>query len=189
MRLVLLSLPLLLLASACSTGRGAMGAARSTTEKGMTGAVEQPLQDFNLIRDRIPPVLLRATADPYAMPKDMDCTVIAIELAQLDDALGPDRDVLDPDPSTRADRGGAFVGKSAVNAVRDLTTGWIPFRSWVRYMSGAERNSDNVKNAIQTGMVRRGYLKGVGLSHGCSIGAAAAPHRFPAPPITPSSAR
>jgi len=37
----------------------------------------------------------------------------------------------------------------------------IPYRSWVRKLSGAERASKAVAAAISAGMVRRGFLKGM----------------------------
>jgi stage V sporulation protein SpoVS len=45
-------------------------------------------------------------------------------------------------------------------------------RSWVRKLSGAEKNADEVRQAVLAGSVRRGYLKGVGLQLGCQPPAA-----------------
>ena len=50
----------------------------------------------------------------------------------------------------------------------------VPFHSWIRKLSGAERHDQLVQNAITSGAVRRAYLKGLGEAHGC------------APPVTPS---
>ena len=84
-------------------------------------------------------------------------------------------------------RNAAYAAKSAVAAVKDVTEGWIPMRSWVRYMSGAEAHSSAVQSAIAAGEARRAFLKGIAQSKGCvGIG----PRRmtpYPAPPLTPSS--
>src|SRR5258705_4295618 len=50
----------------------------------------------------------------------------------------------------------------------------IPFRGWVRKLSGAERHDRFVQGAINAGAVRRAYLKGLGEAKGCD------------PPATPS---
>jgi hypothetical protein len=53
----------------------------------------------------------------------------------------------------------------------------VPFRGWVRKLSGAERYSKEVAAAIAAGTVRRAYLKGLGEAKGCA--APAAPSRRP----------
>jgi hypothetical protein len=50
----------------------------------------------------------------------------------------------------------------------------IPFRGWVRKLTGAERHDKLVQSAITAGAVRRAYLKGLGEAKGCN------------PPATPS---
>lgn len=44
----------------------------------------------------------------------------------------------------------------------------IPFRGWVRKLSGAERHSRKVEAAIAAGTVRRAFLKGVAITKDCS---------------------
>ncbi|MBY0491557.1 MAG: hypothetical protein K2R93_17095, partial [Gemmatimonadaceae bacterium] len=56
---------------------------------------------------------------------------------------------------------------STVNTVVD---GVIPFRSWVRKLSGAERHSKAVTAAIAAGTMRRPYLKGWARAQGCIEG-------------------
>ena len=48
----------------------------------------------------------------------------------------------------------------------------IPFRGWVRRLTGAERYSREVAAAIAAGTIRRAYLKGLGAAAGCSAPAA-----------------
>ncbi|HEX5775342.1 MAG TPA: hypothetical protein VFX95_01555, partial [Caulobacteraceae bacterium] len=44
----------------------------------------------------------------------------------------------------------------------------IPFRGWVRKLTGAERHDRLVGQAIHAGQVRRAYLKGLGEARGCN---------------------
>ena len=48
----------------------------------------------------------------------------------------------------------------------------IPFRGWVRKLTGAERHDSFVQAAIIAGGVRRAYLKGLGEARGCDMPAA-----------------
>jgi hypothetical protein len=161
-------------------------------EAGLGDAVTAPLEDLNLKRDAIPAVLLKAQAAPYDVARMTSCEQIAAEVGRLDDALGPDLDEPPPpDSRTRTERGADMAGDAAVGAIRDTTTDLIPFRSWVRRLTGAEQHSRRVRDAIQAGRVRRGYLKGVGMNLNCAP--PAAPSWFvpvkPEPPAKPTPVR
>lgn len=163
-------------------------ATRSTAPDPATGskigaAVTAPLEDLNLVRTKIPPVLLEAREDAYRHPADAACKTIETEIAALDEALGPDLDA----SGTAGDqdllhKGGAMVGDSAIDALRSTTEGVLPFHGWVRKLTGAERHSREVASAIIAGVVRRSYLKGLGEAHGCAAPAAPLP---PAPAQAP----
>jgi len=45
--------------------------------------------------------------------------------------------------------------------------GAIPFRGWLRKLSGAERHSKQAQTAVLAGKVRRGYLRGIMASNSC----------------------
>lgn len=136
--------------------------------KGVGSAVVSPLGDFNLLRDDIPPVLLAARAAPYQLPAAHDCAALAVEIATLDAALGPDLDApASPDRPSVLERGVDEVGNAAVNAVQGAVSGAIPFRGWIRKLTGAERHAKNVAAAITAGSVRRAFLKGVALAQAC----------------------
>jgi hypothetical protein len=136
-----------------------------------TGAVAAPLRDFNVLRTKIPSVLLESLADPYYRPPGkLSCGDIDGLLEPLNQALGADLD----EPA-KGDEGLVDKGKGAtLGMVAGATSGVIPFHSWVRKLSGAERHDRYVQAAITAGAVRRGYLKGLGESRGCP------------PPATPS---
>lgn len=128
------------------------------------GAVTSPLRDLNVVKAKIPDVLLKAMEDPYARPpRGAKCSVIARLVKPLDAALGPDADQLPLDGGDLMDRGRA----TALGVAGDLASDFIPFRGWVRKLSGAERHDKLVQSAILAGAMRRAYLKGLGETKGC----------------------
>lgn len=150
-------------------------------------AVTAPLADVNLTQTAIPPVLSRAVASPYAMDGLSRCEGIAAEIGRIDAALGPDLDEAPPpDQRGRARKLGDAAKDAAVGEVRDRSRSLVPFRGWVRKLSGAEKHDKAVAAAIEAGRIRRGYLKGVGMQRNCAP--PAAPSWFvpelkrPAPP-------
>ena len=136
-------------------------------------AAATPLSDLNLIRAEIPPVLITAQKGPYAVPLKASCEVIAANVQALDEALGPDLDApLLTSDAGLAERGAEVVGNAAVGALRSAAEGVIPFRGWVRKLTGAERYAREVAAAIAAGTVRRAFLKGLGQAQGCAVPAA-----------------
>lgn len=141
----------------------------------LAGAATTPLHDLNLLHAKIPAVLLEALKAPYAPPADPTCTGLAAEIRMLDTALGEDLDgPKKPDPSL-VDRGRAQIDEAAIGAVKSNAEALIPFRAWVRKLTGAERASQQVTRAIAAGIVRRAYLKGLGQARGCEAPAAPRP--------------
>lgn len=139
-------------------------------------AATTPLSDLNLVRADIPPVLAEAQKGAYLVPLKASCDVFAANVLALDEVLGPDLDA--PVAASDAgllERGADVLGNAAVGAFRSAAEGVIPFRSWVRKLTGAERYSREVAAAIAAGTVRRAFLKGLGQAQGCS--APAAPRR------------
>ena len=156
-----------LLLAACATAPKPQGQIVTSAEAntaGIGGAVTAPLRDLDLLRTRIPPVLLDALANPYLPPDPYSCAEIHAQIAPLDDALGADYDQADSktDPSLLAKGNHALLGAMAGTA-QDI----IPLRSWVRRLSGAQQHDKLVAAAIEAGGVRRGYLKGVGEAKNC----------------------
>ena len=162
--------------SSCSTVGGGMGDGLRMTGNGFGDAVSAPLKDFNLVRPTLPVALAEAAKDPYRRPERTDCAYLAHEIAQLDLALGPDLDVpRDADRQGLRTRGALALSDAALSAVRDVTTGWIPFRHVVRRLTGAAGHQDDVEDAVHAGAVRRAYLKGLGLQQDCPHPAAPLP--------------
>lgn len=167
-RALALVLPAIL--SACAV----QGTAPKTETSSRVGeAVTAPLVDLNLLRTKIPPVLIEARKAPYLMPAVSGCDTLAAEIHTLDEALGPDLDAPKPDGDpTLFERGTEEAGDAAIGAIRSAAVGWIPYRGWVRKLTGAEKHSKEVASAVAAGIVRRAYLKGLGQAQGCKAPAA-----------------
>lgn len=148
----------------------------SKTDSAIESAEKAPLVDLNVLRKRIPKVLETARRAPYAIPEDRRCNELATEIAELNLALGADLDAPKTPKRSLVKGGSDEASKAAADAMEDLATGWIPYRSWMRRLNGAERHSKAVASAIQAGLVRRAFLKGIGEDAHCA---------FPASPLTP----
>jgi hypothetical protein len=165
----ILTLLLMALLAACSTNSSSNGPdLQAKTNAQITQAATTPLSDLNLVRADIPPVLAAAQKAPYALPADRGCPALASDVRSLDAALGADLDT----PATESnpsliDRGSNAVSDAAGNALKGAAESVIPFRGWVRKLSGAERYSREVAAAIAAGTIRRAYLKGLGQAAGC----------------------
>lgn len=167
----------------CVAGAAALAAGETMAQvktadeikrESLQGAATTPLRDLNVLRAKIPPVLLEAMADPYARPpKGYRCADLITLVKPLDDALGPDLDRIRVEDEDFLERS----RETALGAAADLAADAIPFRGWVRKLTGAERHDRLVRDAIISGGVRRAYLKGLGEARGCN------------PPATPSHER
>jgi len=148
-------------------------------------AATTPLADLNIVRAEIPPLLLAAQKGPYARPADASCTGIAAEIRALDAVLGADLDTpvtpINPNLIPHSvdslilqgvDFASDAAVEAAMGAMRGAAAGIVPYRHWVRKLSGAERYSKEVVAAIAAGGVRRSYLKGFGQASGCPLPAA-----------------
>lgn len=153
--------------AACSTGRTA------DTRRGVASAATIPFRDVGLIRPEIP-LLLRNLQYPYSTATLADCQAVAHEIGQLDAVLGPES--YQPGPNRNVwDRSGDFVEEQTIEAVENTAEDLIPFRSWVRRISGASRAERDALRAVANGQQRRTFLRGYGASLGC-------PNMIPPPP-------
>lgn len=127
-------------------------------EPDVVDVAKTPLTDLNLAQDPIPELLLAAAAAPYASDGLTGCGAIGGAIARLDMVLGPDLDV------AHEDRNEISVGQLAQSWIGSF----IPFRSLVREVTGAAEHQREFEAAIVAGLIRRGYLKGLGKQMGCS---------------------
>jgi hypothetical protein len=153
--------------AACSSGRTA------DTRRGVSGAAAIPLRDVGIIRPEIP-LLLRNLQYPYSTANLADCAAVTREIGQLDSVLGPES--YQPGPNRNIwDRSGDFVEEQTIEAAETTAEDLIPFRSWVRRISGASRAEREALRAVANGQQRRTFLRGYGASLGC-------PSIIPPPP-------
>lgn len=163
------------------------GRIKSTSQankEGISGAVSAPLRDVNIVRTKIPRVLLEAMDDPYQRPGRADCRTLVSLIEPLDVALGEDIDRNPPQENEDLmDRGRKAAGDAALGAIASTAQDIVPFRGWVRKLTGAERHDKLVQSAIASGAVRRAYLKGLGEARGCPPPATPLHKPIAAPPV------
>ena len=157
--------------AACgTTGRSA------DTRRGVTDAAYTPLRDVNMIRPEIP-LLLRNLHYPYSTASLTGCPAVIQEIHSLDAVLGPESYQDGPNRNVW-DRGGDFMEQQTIAAAQNTAQDLIPFRSWVRTLSGASAADREALRAVANGQQRRTFLRGYGASLGC-------PDIIPAPPALP----
>lgn len=176
---LILVLPLLALGACASLptlGASDLKDGAEVTTEGLGNALATPLKDVNVVRDEIPAVLVEAAKAPYARPSPMTCTRITALLLPLNGALGPDVDEMKVDTESLGEQG----GEAALDAIADFAASAIPYRGWVRKLTGAEKHERRLRVAIAAGEVRRAYLKGLGEQLKCAPPAAPARTKAPA---------
>lgn len=164
--------PMLIMAA--TAGLLATTAAEARQDKPITSSepsavdiAKTPVTDLNLDKTDIPPVLIAAIKKPYDLGSMRSCRQISAAVIELDGILGDDIDL----PQEARDR--VSTGKLA----KWVVGSFIPFRGLIREISGANAQERAVLAAIQAGVARRGFLKGVGSERGC---------KYPASPATPA---
>ncbi|MEZ5939164.1 MAG: hypothetical protein R3C52_13255 [Hyphomonadaceae bacterium] len=156
--------------AACSTSAANRTANR--TSEGIDDAVLSPFEDLNLTRAPIPP-RLEAIVSPYEPVPILTCEAIGAEVGELTAILGPDSDahLAKTGISEKAADGAADL---TLNTVSSTLSGFLPYRSVLRFASGASEHERKLKAAYDRGVERRAYLKGIGAAMGCAP--PAAPH-------------
>ena len=147
----------------------ATGKAVQQTREGFGEAAMTPLEDLNLKRDPIP-AILREIENPYDVPLDLDCAAIEAEIIALNDVLGPDWDAApkkDDEDSSISDKAADTASDGVLDTVSSTAGGIIPYRGWVRQLTGASAHEKKVRKAYERGSHRRTYLKAIGLMKGC----------------------
>ncbi|WP_419252334.1 hypothetical protein ACN2C6_13220 [Caulobacter sp. ErkDOM-YI] len=131
------------------------GARKSVLEIG-----SQPVRDVGVMRRDTPPILEEALADPYTLKGLKTCVQLAGEVRKLNEALGPDYIVGNEVKESRAGKLAAAGGRTVINSI-------IPFRSLVREITGAAPAERHLNAALDAGLARRGFLRGVHYKQRC----------------------
>lgn len=133
------------------------------TAKKAGSIATQPVRDVGIDKREIPPVLISAAENPYASNAMRTCRQITAGLAELNAVLGPDFVVGDEKKENKAGKLAEAGGKTVINA-------FIPFRGLVREISGAAPAERRYNAALDAGLARRGFLRGLAQAKGCKIG-------------------
>lgn len=120
----------------------------------------QPARDLGMAKREIPSILQRAYDAPYSLKTLDSCAALETEIVALDGALGADFDAAKANNESRNGKMAEAGGKMVVNSL-------IPFRALVREISGAAPADRHLNNLVDTGLARRGFLRGVQLTKGC----------------------
>jgi hypothetical protein len=136
-----------------------------TQDSGSTGdrarrIATQPARDVGLQRTTIPPVLQRAAANPYSLAGIGTCANLSAAIVELNGALGPDFDARPAPRPGRREQVAEAGGRAVVDSV-------IPFRGVVREVSGSAGAERRLRAAVDAGLARRGFLRGVHRTRGC----------------------
>lgn len=120
----------------------------------------QPARDVGMSKREIPPILEQAFENPYSLKGLKSCRAIAGEVTKLNAVLGADYDVGNEYSENRAGKLAEAGGKTIINSI-------IPFRGLVREVTGAAPADRHMNAAVDAGLARRGFLRGVHLKQGC----------------------
>ena len=135
----------------------------SWTDEARKKSVEigtQPVRDVGIMRRQIPPILIKAQDDPYSLKGLKTCKALAAEVSALNVVLGADYKVGNELKENKAGKLAEAGGKSVINAI-------IPFRGIVRELTGAAPLDRRMNAAVDAGLARRGFLRGVHARQGC----------------------
>jgi hypothetical protein len=107
---------------------------------------------------------MTALADPYAYPRPLTCKTLAAAVDELTVALGPDFDVPTPPGKKVYASGGAGLqlANGAAGSVFPYGSGGL-----VGMLSGASKRDAHILRALNAGIARRAYLKGLGEARRC----------------------
>jgi len=138
-------------------------------------------QGLGLTGPEVPQVLKDSQSNPYVLPPRLDCSTLNQHIAELDRVLGADLDT----PQMQAQKNKTEDLMAGVRAV-------LPYGGVARMLTGAGKKEQALVNAALAAWERRGYLKGLAHSRGCSVGGVAVPTAAvvvakPAPATTPTA--
>ncbi len=122
----------------------------------------QPGRDLGIVPTRVPELLERLLANPYHRQGTASCAELRRGIAQLTALLGPDWG--DPAPP-----GESREEQLAKAGLRTGVSSAIPFRGLVREVTGAAAAERRRQQAIEAGLARRGYLRGIARAKRCRL--------------------
>ena len=122
--------------------------------------ITQPVRDVGVSKPEIPEVLAEAVRDPYSLQGLKTCKQLSAAVIELNVVLGPDYGT---GPLAKENRGAKLAEAGGTTVVNSL----IPVRQLVREISGAAPAQRSLAAAVDAGLARRGFLRGVHRRQGC----------------------
>lgn len=119
--------------------------------------ITQPARDVGVEKTDIPPLLIEAGNNPYATAGTVNCAQISSAIDALTKVVGPD---FSTSPAVNKRNLAAIGGSAVVNSL-------IPFRGIVREVSGASAAERRLSKAVDAGIARRGFLRGLQSARKC----------------------
>lgn len=144
-------------ATLLAAGLLAAVAPAAAQEQSTRDIVTQPARDVGIGKTEIPPLLVEASAAPYATEGVATCAQIAAAIADLNAVVGPD---FSTSPTKNKTNVAKVGGAAVINSL-------IPFRGVVREVSGAGAAERRKNAAIDAGIARRGFLRGLQSARRC----------------------
>lgn len=132
----------------------------SETRKKSVEIGAQPARDVGMLKREIPPILIKAQENPYSLEGLRTCKQLAAQIEAFNTVLGPDYGTAAEVKESRAGKLAEAGGKTVVNSI-------IPFRGLVREVTGAAPADRRMEAAIEAGVARRGFMRGVQAKQGC----------------------
>lgn len=182
---VAIAIGLAALAGACSTTAGEKDRVNEV-RRGVVEAAASPFRDIGLVRPEVP-ATLQGLAYPYSSTGlTIGCDAVLYEIGKLDAILG--HESFQPGVERGiSSKGLDAIEGAVINAARDAAGDIIPYRGWVRRISGAAKAEKEASRAIIQGQTRRAYLRGYGAALGC-LNAVPAPPPIATPqPVNPAT--
>lgn len=142
-------------------------------------AATTPLRDVGLVRPLVPEALQHMRY-PYSLTHPpADCAAITAEILALDGMLG-EESYQPGEAKSLAARAGGEAGDYAVSSLANAAADALPYRAWVRRLSGASAAERKAATAYLYGEQRRTFLRGYAAGLAC-------PLPLPAPPVSDKS--
>ncbi len=110
-----------------------------------------------LVGTDIPPLLQQVQQDPYKAPAAPACQTVPAEIRELTKVIGPDFN------SASVAKEESLTERSA-----GVARGLIPYGGVVRFVTGADKKDQALREALAAGYARRGFLRGVSMNLNCS---------------------
>jgi hypothetical protein len=126
----------------------------------------------------IPQLLKDIKAEPYKAWAAPACDTIPTEIAAINDLIGRDVDYAPPKTDATTD-----MEQKAMKGGASMVRGLVPYGGVFRFVTGANKKDDALREAILAAYARRGFLRGVQASLRCP---ASTPAAEPKPPPEPA---